>query len=1224
MGTHHCWYVTGRILRLAVALCLFASLGNANPAFSAEDTGLAGNRSAIYSRITAISSGVAEWWNAGNDVVDDSTAIVLAQNDVTDPSAAALQFDQTVASPSAANVETQPNAANANAAINFYDPATKINVGGDFVYQNDNKKNLKSILDYARKVSGRLNTIPQPPEYKQQTAPAIRQDADVINQEQSSLPTTGEVFPAVLEVSRNGNTIVPSVVVWEQDLNYFIPVKQLADALKFPSIFDSASRKVQGQFIGPENTYTIDARAGTFTANGKTLPLPAGAILQTPNTTEEQISEKVPDDIYISVDLLNKIWPLDFAVNNNSQSLTINAPRKIPAELEAERKAQQEKLERAKMEAELEKNLEKKYIFTPNGYRLLGPQTFFISNSLQSNESSNDTSHSMLLSGQGDVLGTSASYSLSTINSREKPIDIQDFSVRLRREDYKSGKMLPFGLDLVDLGDISVRTPSLVSGSIQGTGVFISTSRDRKDIDFDEINVEGNGRPGWDVELYSRGVLVDFGKVDALGRYRFTNVPLTYGNNILKLVFYGPQGEVEERTETHNIARSLLKPGEMTYQGGIVKRGTRVIDVSDTSGDGPGIGSSFRINRGINQYLSGFATFSNLEVKGSEQKYATIGANFNALGGFGQVEAYKQFEKGIAGDIRFAFGYKGFDTSLRSSVFNDFESPRAGFGDSSKTTETSVSTSKGFVLPFGQANLGLGYTYTTYKDELAETNFDTSQSITSPLGNLSNRTNSQITGGEHKNTQGDISYNKKLADNWGINSRVNYTFHPKQQFESYDVDLNYTDNDRFTANVGYSQSLIDSSSHNISLGASYDFDALSADVNVGIDSNNGIDFTLGTNTTFGPEGVDGYYKFRRTLAGQNTQISVRLFEDLNNNGRYDADDVPIPGARVVLNGGKKTPPSNDEGYIEDPIAGQEGLTTITLDRKSLSFNPFLISAKKDGYLTVLRAGTKPHIDFPLVMSGTIDGTVRDQDGNGMTNISVQLIDAHGILVAESKTLIDGFYNFEFVRPGRYVVQIHPSHRVFVPPKTVVVAPDDLFVYAADLQVLSNQDLKQASAAAVAHDVEETGRVAHTYQPRAAVGTEKPVDAVPPGGGVQPVAGEVSDRGVQPAIRAVRIGEYSDKVRLVLDLSGPAVYKVNKEASGNVVTVDLPDTAWEAAYSFVPDKHNMFANIEAQQRPEGGTRITITGKAAINVSRDLFLPAEAGTNDRIFIDFMPAP
>lgn len=1119
MSKHHCWYVTGRTLRLAVAFVLLASLVVANPAFAAEDTVLAAQKAAISNgRVTAV--GIA----------------------ATAPSSAGAEQESLV------NSVASKEAAD----LDLLTPAAGNKVDGVIV-----------------------------------------------------LPKTGEAYPAVLELVRSGRTIAPVILGWEKDFEYFLPVKGMADALRFPSAYDAASQKIEGEFFNPQNRYSIDLAAGTYTVLGETYPLDKGDVFIDPENPDTQ------NDIYASLGLLNKIWSLELSIDPLSQTIAINLNRKLPVELEEDRKRQKAKLEREKREEEEAKKFQGKYVYTPNGYRILGPQTLYLSQNLEWNNPQKTLRNTAFIGGQGDLLGTSASYSANISKSSHTPLDFEDFTLRFTRKDYKSGKLLPLGLNRVDVGDISVRTPSLVYGSLQGTGVFLSTDRNSRDIDFDRITIEGQGTPGWDVEVYSRGTLIDYGSVDALGRYRFEDVPLTFGNNPIRLVFYGPQGQIEERTEEYSIAQSFLKPGEMTYQAGIVKRGNRLINVNENRKNDGETTSTYRVNRGINRYLSGYATFTNLPSNDEDKKYVSLGANFSAFGGWGQAEAYKSLESGTAFDIRYLKDFLGFDTSISSSLYRDFESIRAGTGSAQKETESNISVNRRFGKVF-PAYLGFSLDHITYTEDPTETRLGTSQSFGSFLGNFSNTTSTVFTGSQTKNSTGELAFNRSLGKIFGFNTRLSYDNYPENQLNSLNLSLSYSKSDKFSASLTYGQSLLNTNSRSLSLGASYDFDTFAANANIGWATDNGISFTVGTSTTLGPQGEENLYKFRREIAGQPTRLAVRLYEDINTDGVFDDGDNPVPGARVILGNGKLSGLSDENGYIEIAPAGGEGLATIKVEQKSLTYNPFLISEKKDGHLTILRAGTKPQIDFPLIMSGTIDGAIRDADGKGMTGITVQLINEYGELVAENTSVIDGYYSFELVRPGRYVVQISPSHRVFVPPKTVRVASDDLFAYGVDLQVLSNQDVEQAAEAAVADDVGESGRVAHTYHHSAAtVGTEMPAPVVTSGGGVQ------------SAVRAVRFGEHSDKVRLVLDLSGPAAYQISKDDNGSVITVDLPDTQWEAGYDTKPGKKSLLQDFTVEQLPGGGTRIKLTGKSKIDVFYNAALPAEAGSNDRIYIDFIKA-
>ena len=83
---------------------------------------------------------------------------------------------------------------------------------------------------------------------------------------------------------------------------------------------------------------------------------------------------------------------------------------------------------------------------------------------------------------------------------------------------------------------------------------------------FGFTSLRGNAPEGWDVELYRNGILTDFLIVGASGSYEFPRVELGFGENILRSVAYGPQGQVHERVERHRIGADMLLPGQLRYR----------------------------------------------------------------------------------------------------------------------------------------------------------------------------------------------------------------------------------------------------------------------------------------------------------------------------------------------------------------------------------------------------------------------------------------------------------------------------------------------------------------------------------------------------------------------------------------------------------------------------------------------------------------------------------
>jgi len=98
-------------------------------------------------------------------------------------------------------------------------------------------------------------------------------------------------------------------------------------------------------------------------------------------------------------------------------------------------------------------------------------------------------------------------------------------------------------------GKIATRAISSIYAPVVGVQVTNTPITFRRS--FGSYTLNDKTKPGWIVELYVNNVLVDYVKADASGFFTF-EVPLVYGNSLVRLKFYGPWGE--ERTSERNIS----------------------------------------------------------------------------------------------------------------------------------------------------------------------------------------------------------------------------------------------------------------------------------------------------------------------------------------------------------------------------------------------------------------------------------------------------------------------------------------------------------------------------------------------------------------------------------------------------------------------------------------------------------------------------------------------
>ena len=94
---------------------------------------------------------------------------------------------------------------------------------------------------------------------------------------------------------------------------------------------------------------------------------------------------------------------------------------------------------------------------------------------------------------------------------------------------------------------------------------------------FDRTRIEGDLPTGWEAELYRNGELLGFAKSDGSQRYVFDDVQLLYGENRIRVVLYGPQGQVREREELLNVGQDNVPKGKTWYWVGANQPGRDLI-----------------------------------------------------------------------------------------------------------------------------------------------------------------------------------------------------------------------------------------------------------------------------------------------------------------------------------------------------------------------------------------------------------------------------------------------------------------------------------------------------------------------------------------------------------------------------------------------------------------------------------------------------------------------
>jgi hypothetical protein len=152
-----------------------------------------------------------------------------------------------------------------------------------------------------------------------------------------------------------------------------------------------------------------------------------------------------------------------------------------------------------------------------------------------------------------------------------------------------------------------------------------------------------------------------------------------------------------------------------------------------------------------------------------------------------------------------------------------------------------------------------------------------------------------------------------------------------------------------------------------------------------------------------------------------------VFIDRNGNGVMDAGELPVADAGFIVNGAQFGARTGADGiaYLDHLPAHRDvnlSVSTATLEDPQLS-------TLHRGVRLVPRQGHVARIDFPLALTGEIDGTVYMQAGGkkrGIGNVLLELVsraDGAERVAAQVRSSADGYFIVQDVLPGSYQLRV---------------------------------------------------------------------------------------------------------------------------------------------------------------------------------------------------------
>jgi len=841
----------------------------------------------------------------------------------------------------------------------------------------------------------------------------------------------------IFELRLDRSTLADSLTVYEAGTDLLLPLGELTRLLTLGITVDPSARVASGFILSEERVFRLDLATRMVTLAGGS------------ETFDPAQVRWLDDDIYVASRLLQRWLPIDLQTDLSTLTIDVVPREKLPLQYRLER-------ERAGRGAARRGGAyqDPGYPRAAPDYRLLSVP--FIDQTLGldyqgGHTSNNNWAYSAFLT--GDLLEMEGSLFLSASNNTEKI----DRRLTLSRNDPDAGLLGPLHARSITIGNMVVPALNNVlrgSGIGNGNGILLSNRSLAQSASYDLHTLRGNLPPGWDVTLYFNDALIGFQQSRPDGLYEFADQPLVFGVNEFRLLFNGPLGQTRVERQIYILDQTLTKPGEFIYT------------VGWQLDDNGRLRSSNQFDFGLAKQLAltGGMVSTPLTTEGEVRRFYNLGLRTSLLGMLVNGDYVRAEQGGSLYEIGlktrlWRYSLDLIHTGLSEDFASDFfpiTSDQVRFRDRARVTGA---------LPLGmklQLPVALDFTREETRSGIKTLDLQGRISLNLLGTNLTNslswnkREDSMSSGGT-------MQLSRRVAG-IGLNSQLAYLLAPESKIASMALngDMNFGQASRLSLGVLHA---LDPGQTTLTAGVTHNFGSFGLGLNgryvdtgeyaVGMQ----LFISLGREPRTGAWVADW-----QPMAGSGA-VSARAFLDANQNGVFDPGEKPIEGAGFSINEGSRHPVrSNADGLAYLIRLTPKQYADIALDTSTLEDPQWLPTVK--GLRILPRPGKVQSIDFPVVMTGEVDGTVYLQEGGktrGIGNAQVELVDDRGNVAASGRSSSDGYYVVQAVRPGHYKARISPGQMdklglTGTSPVELTMRADGEFVYGLNFTLQRNSSV----------------------------------------------------------------------------------------------------------------------------------------------------------------------
>lgn len=779
-----------------------------------------------------------------------------------------------------------------------------------------------------------------------------------------------------LNVPRIGSIEIPAVIYGE---TAYLPVKELFDFLKIRNNLASDRRSIQGFFIDPKSIYIIDKSQHLITYGGKKFELQPSDIIITET------------NLYLRSGLYGQVFGLDCQFNFRSLSVNLVTSIELPALQEMKIQSMHRNLDQLKGERKADTTINRRFSVFRLG---------MFDWSVMNNRELNSRSHTRVTLGIGAVVaGGETNMFMNFYNDRPFKLKEQYYYWKYVNNESKVFRQ-------VTLGKILANPSSTVYESINGIQFNNTPTTFRRS--FGTFNLSDKTEPGWLVELYVNNVLVNYIRADASGFFTF-EVPMVYGNSLVKLRYYGPWGEERTREQILAIPYNFIPKNQLEYNvsAGIVEDNLK----SRFSRAQFNYGLSQRITiGGGTEYLSsvpgGIMPFVNASFRIRSNMFIS-GEHIQGVRSKGLI-SYRHLS-----NLRVELNYLRYEKDQKAVRINFLEEKKLVVSRPFRGEKYSL-YSRLTLNQFTLSNAAKKSKYTSTELLMSAVAFGISS-------NLSTYAIIKETGIPLAYT--NLSMTFRLPYRINVLPQVQYEY-TRKKFSIIKAEVEKSLFSRGFLNLSYEWDL-KNNDYMMGIGLRYNLSFSQASFSVRRSKNNMLttEVVRGSILYDTKTGYIGLNNYNNVGKGG---LIIAPFLDLNCNGKREEDEPAAPGLKLRINGGRI---QRNERDTTIRVTGLDAYTNYFIELDKGSFDNIAWQIRKSSIRININPNHFTYLEVPVSVVSEVTGTVylKDAGGShGLGRIIINIYKGNSDFVARTITEADGYFSYLGLPPGEYSVKVDPE------------------------------------------------------------------------------------------------------------------------------------------------------------------------------------------------------